>query len=977
MLRNRLLPFLLALLLCIPVRAWGQGYSSFNGRNHPELKWQFVESEHFRIMFPQRIAGIENQAAQIAEESYEALSKNLDVTFDRKIRIYLSDEDEITNGFAVPIQSGHTNIWVNLNDALNSWTGEEKWMRKVIAHELGHIFHYRAIRSNIHPIDFAISNPIPSFWAEGLAQYQTEKWDAFRGDRWLRTAVLDDKLSYNDGRSSWNGRLLYSVGNSQLRYFADRFGDSTLTALLKHREPALLGLAKVHNFESAFEAVTDMKYPEFYDDWRRHINIYYNSIASQMENADSLRADEVNLPGQYLYDVKISPDSSKVAIVALTSLNRPVRRLYILDTHTEETIIAAEGNIRVPVAWSPDSRRVFYASQVRSQHGSLLNDVFVYDVPTKTDLRLTTGRRANFPTASPDGLQIAYAATNGPTTNIYTAQLSNLQEKQVTRYSGDVQIGHLAWSPNGSSIAYSLFDQAGERTIQTVDVRSLQTRAITGGQHDDRQPTWSPSGDRIAFTSYRDGVPNVFTMRVDTVDSVKRVTNLVTGATIHDWLPGGVEHTRGLLAVIVGESKTSDTAYLVDAARVPYTREIQLPAQYDRWTRVAPEQTIPSFVHRPDVKISAPKRYRSVSNISHVFSLPFPYYGTAENWGIGGVTSWTEPLSRHSIFAGGLFSIPKPANSTLYIAYVNNTLAPSIQTEVSYIPGAARPYENTILEERASQAEVKIRWPISSGISPYRQTYFSVRSRFLNVDIRNPEDFIDQDSGLPVPESGEQYDLRVSFTRKFQRPYRFNVVHPLDGSGIRVRLSGGFLRTDENRRFVQLDLSAYRIFPALGLNRILVYSRMQTQRGRGLAQNFQGLSRYDALQIHSPNFVQAEFSNSERVRGYRSFALGQTVVFGSLEYRIPVVPSLRTTLLGSVSLGSTSLALFADGGLVFDDVDYGDAIKRLGVGMELKNELRLGSNIRFMHAVGIAGPANDLGRDTYDLYYRIRTTLPF
>ena len=46
-------------------------------------------------MYPERLSGIENEVAPIAEESYAALSKNLNVEFEDKIRIYLSDEDEI------------------------------------------------------------------------------------------------------------------------------------------------------------------------------------------------------------------------------------------------------------------------------------------------------------------------------------------------------------------------------------------------------------------------------------------------------------------------------------------------------------------------------------------------------------------------------------------------------------------------------------------------------------------------------------------------------------------------------------------------------------------------------------------------------------------------------------------------------------------------------------------------------------------
>ena len=125
---------LLLLLLVITADLSAQGFNSMNGRNHPYLNWQVAETEHFRIIYPDRISSIIPQASAVAEESYAALSANLEVKFSKKIRIYLSDEDEIVNGFANPIGKGYTAIWVNLNDYGETWTGSEKWLRKVIAH---------------------------------------------------------------------------------------------------------------------------------------------------------------------------------------------------------------------------------------------------------------------------------------------------------------------------------------------------------------------------------------------------------------------------------------------------------------------------------------------------------------------------------------------------------------------------------------------------------------------------------------------------------------------------------------------------------------------------------------------------------------------------------------------------------------------------------------------------------------------------
>ncbi|MDZ7772183.1 MAG: hypothetical protein U5K31_05505 [Balneolaceae bacterium] len=158
--------FLLAALL-LPQLLHAQGFGSRNGRNHPELDWKVAETSHFEIVYPARLAGIEAKAAPIAEASYAALAANLEVSFGDKIRIYLSDEDAISNGFAVPLGNGYTCIWVHVNDYADTWTGGEKWLRKVIAHELAHIFHFQATRTGIGLLQYLVGDPTPSFLHRG------------------------------------------------------------------------------------------------------------------------------------------------------------------------------------------------------------------------------------------------------------------------------------------------------------------------------------------------------------------------------------------------------------------------------------------------------------------------------------------------------------------------------------------------------------------------------------------------------------------------------------------------------------------------------------------------------------------------------------------------------------------------------------------------------------------------------------------
>lgn len=957
-----------------PLSALGQGFNTFNNRNHPELDWQVAETEHFEIMYPAHLAGIEAEAASISEASYDALSKNLDVTFDEKIRIYLTDEDEILNGFAVRL--GYTNIWVHVNDVARQWSGNTKWLRTVISHELAHLFHGKAVRGNRGLLfDFLTGDPMPSFWAEGIAQYQTELWDAYRGEQWLRTATLDDQLSYTDGRSAWNGRLQYAVGNSQLRYLNSQYGDSTVTNILKHRSSYFLGFLKTHDFYEAFDETTGQSYRSFYDEWRRHVNIYYNTLAGQMENADSLSSKPLSIPGQYVYDIQVGPDTSQVAVVSLTSLSRPVRRLFMMDKSTNKTRILAEGSIQAPVSWHPEGTSIAYASRTRAKNGSIVNDLFIIDINSRKPQRLTHNRRAISPSYSPDGKKLAFIGSERGTANIFILDLETRTEVQYTFFEGDVQLSSLKWQPRGTSIAFSIFDDEGRRAVHVFDTSDKSIKQLPT-RHDDQFPVWHPSGSQIAFTSLRDEVPNVFVHDLNT-DSTHRVTRLVTGATVHDWQPADSLYPSGSFIVSTGSTKRRDQVFRIPATRRTYQPDIVVPEPYKKWLSHRPPETIPSSISPDPSLVTDRYSYKPLKNLTHAASLALPYYNSSDDWGIAAFTSWSEPLAKHSFGLLAGLSIPDPAkNSFAFLTYVNNTLKPTLTFNGYNLLLMPVAYGNTYALEERNGVDATISWPLDIAVRPYTSTRLNVLAQYYRSSLFNDEDFSPLPSGLLAPENGIEFRGQISLTRKKQRPYRDNIIHPLDGIGVRISVDAATSALGGDTRFIRGSLSSFVVLPMIGLHRLYLYGKAQALSGTSFNQDRPGFARFDDIQITAPLFGTIAFSDADRVRGFREFAYGNQVLFGSAEYRIPFLPSLQTSILGFLSLGSTTLSAFVDAGGVWNDGD--PVAQRIGLGAEVKNALTIGGAFKIMHAVGVAQAGPDFGSsDHYEIYYRVRTTIPF
>lgn len=960
------------------------GFSMFNNRNHPELDWQSAETDHFIISYPKHLEGIENEAASIAEATYAALSENFGITFDYKIRIFLSDEDEIVNGFAVPYPRSYTNIWVHLNDVAENWSGPEKWLRTVVAHELAHIFHFEAVKSNIPLIGILGTVPgLTAPWVEGIAQYQTEPWHAFRGDALLRAAFYDGRPSYRDNSSIRNGQLMYATGNSQLRYFSSVYGDTLFPKLLAHREKLLGGLIQYHNFEKAFKETTGKEYNAFQDEWRRHLNIYYHTLAGQMDRSDSLGVNPKALPGLFKYDAKYSPDTTRIAGVSLVSAQRPYRVLYVAaNDSTAETKVLDEGSIRAPLNWSPDGTYIAYSKNTRGENSSLLNDIYIVNSETGDRTRLTHSRRASYPVFSSDGEYLYFVVSEAGTGNIVQYHLEEKTETRLTQYSGDVQIARLALHPRGTHLAYAIFDKNGDRKIAVIDLNNLGGRYYTDPKVDDRNPIWSPDGNTLLYTSMRDFVPNIFAINPFDDDlNEERVTALFTGATALQWLSADSTHQTGRIVLSTTDTKRDNKIYVVDASDRANDPSQNVNPSYSGWITHTPPKSIPKQIAPDPTLINERYRYHSLKNISHIATIPFPVFGE-NDFGVGVLTSFTDPLAKHMINVLGMASfVDFKENSLFLLSYMNNQLRPSLSFNIYHNSFTGRIYERDFLVTTNSGGFVLASLPRDWIDSPFVSTILYSRLRY---DYTDGKRFWEPDvttAILGLPESGWQSDLLLGLRMTSQKPYAHNIIHPLDGWGFEPRITIATKALGGKTEYIRPDIRAYTILPAIGNSRFYLYGRAIAQEGNSFSQDYIGFSRYDELEfgdlMPGINFL---YSDTERVRGFSDYVTGDRMLFGTLEYRIPFLNSLQTEILGLISLGRTTLSAFLDAGAVWGEPDStGDRAltSRAGAGAELKNVLNIGP-LSIIHSLGFAQPVPDFGgSQNREIYYRVKTTIPF
>jgi Tol biopolymer transport system component len=128
---------------------------------------------------------------------------------------------------------------------------------------------------------------------------------------------------------------------------------------------------------------------------------------------------------------------------------------------------------------------------------------------------LTAGPQDNDPAPSPNGDFLVFRRVN----DIRLLELRSGAEKQLTNTPNVYKAG-LAVSPDGSKIAFSQTVPGRLEQIFVMNIDGTGTRRVSRGDYYDFLPRWSPDGERIGFTSQRDGTNGIWSMRLDGSDVI-------------------------------------------------------------------------------------------------------------------------------------------------------------------------------------------------------------------------------------------------------------------------------------------------------------------------------------------------------------------------------------------------------------------------------------------------------------------------
>jgi Tol biopolymer transport system component len=532
----------------------GRSFAQFNEYN-PDYTWLTIRGEHVRVHYHQEAERTAKTVCKIADEVWGPITSLYQYEPD-VIDFIIKDIDDYSNG-ATYFFDNKIEIWSSSLDF--DLRGTHNWLRNVISHEFTHMVQLQASMKLTRTIpalylqflnyedkrrpdilygfpNFVASYPIafinvPSWLAEGTAQYMRkdldyDNWDTHR-DMILRSYAIENKmLTWNQmntfDKTSLGNESVYNSGFALTRYISQKYGEDKLREISYK-------LGKLTNFtvDAAFNDVLDKDGNEIYDEWSDYLKADYKKRIADVES-NKVTGNIIAKEGFGNFYPEFSNDGNKLLYISnKTSDYFSLSSIYLYDlkTKTEKLVMPT---VRSTAGFIPNTNKIIYAKlSDDNPKWTDIHDLYVYDLDSEDETRITFGVRANNPSVSHDGKKIVFIFQNDGTVNLGTVDIDGKNFKKLTLFEKGEQLFNPKFSQDDSFILFD-YSYSDNRDFGRINVDGSGLEMITNTKADERNAVQAKDG-KIYYSSDESGIFNIYTLDLSTKET-KQITNVTGGA---------------------------------------------------------------------------------------------------------------------------------------------------------------------------------------------------------------------------------------------------------------------------------------------------------------------------------------------------------------------------------------------------------------------------------------------------------------
>lgn len=526
------------LLAAAPIRMASAQYYLLteNKVQYRRLDWQVLRGARVDVYYYPEEAALAPVALEYAEETYDVLAPKFGHTVTTRIPliVYASHTDfEQTNILPFSPPEGLLGVTDFLKRRVTlPFRGNMAEFRHTLRHEMVHVFQISLLYDRYDKSPRASQIPIPLWWTEGLAELWSGGEDA-RDEMILRDLVLGGNLPRLQDLTYVGGGIVYPLGGRIHRWLADTYGDWRVASF--YRE-----MWRYDGFESAVKGTYGRPLAQLNEEFQVAMRRQYYPATEGRSSLPSI----ARLVAAAAIKPTYSPgDSSGGTVVysaggngLITVQERPI------DGGRPTSLITSGRSTSFENLHAFDSRidasrpgLLLLSSRYQDRDALIVFDrvrrkvVGRYQFPNLVSIIS--------PVWEPGGESVVFSGlAESGISDLYRVRLPGGELEHLT--DDEYQDLDPSISPDGTRLVFSSDRTAGGLddavNLFVLDLASHEIRQITYGAWVDETPRWI-ADDRILFSSGRDGVLNVFSM--DTTGNGRRETAVWTGA--FDAAPAG------------------------------------------------------------------------------------------------------------------------------------------------------------------------------------------------------------------------------------------------------------------------------------------------------------------------------------------------------------------------------------------------------------------------------------------------------
>ncbi|MBD3419371.1 MAG: BamA/TamA family outer membrane protein [Chitinivibrionales bacterium] len=546
---NNVMTFIQALFLALvavsPIIAFGK-----NKVQYEDLSWEYISTRHFDIYFHQNEKNIAHLTAGWIEQYYRELQRDLKFKHRKKIPFIIYGSPNLfqqTNIITEVIPEGvggFTELFKNR--VVVPFTGSYEEYRHVAHHELVHAFQFGILYDHFGGALLRnTAMQIPLWFAEGSAEFLSSGWNA-EADMFLMDRTVYNYVPLPGFELS--GYMAYKGGQSFLHFLADTRGEKKFERLLRN-------FKKTRSIEAALKSTYGKPLEDLGKEWVQELKRIYWPEIGRRDKPDLISTaitDRAEDRSNFNLKPRISPDGEKIAFFTdrkdytrIVITDRKGSKINEIKQYGYGGYFESFKPFRSGLAWSPQSDQIAFITKRQGK-----DEIRIVNIGTR-ELVATIApdmQAILSPDWSPGDDKIAFIGVKDTATDIFMWDISAGTIEQLTK--GMPFESSPRFSPDGSFLLYAAIDSSGKFSWRDITARrpsndlyllDVNSRSITPflqtPQHE-KQPSFSPDGNHVAFISDVNGIDNIYIAPFAHPDSARPLTDMIGGSSDPDWSKG-------------------------------------------------------------------------------------------------------------------------------------------------------------------------------------------------------------------------------------------------------------------------------------------------------------------------------------------------------------------------------------------------------------------------------------------------------